>query len=421
LLTERIGRHEAAIVTSLMAVGLLVRVTIAHPWAPGPAFTAHLVGHQDQCWYPGFQLAADLAWYVVGGDVAGYVLLHVIVMMLGSAASWPLSAELGFSAHKRVVAVGALTFLPYYVSVAARQPQVGWCIATGIVATWLLVRWHNRGYRWRDGLLFGFATIISCLFRPTMLFGLVAALVLLVAWSRRSRVPVAVVATVSALGLAALHAARIPMAAMNPAGNPRWSMYCSDYLTAFPPLSGYNLYVSNSPFTIPFVLQHRNGSMEAWTLERHPLPVNAEGQALDFHDSAELTRITVDWMRQHPWVSLAGFIMKALKFWEPVLADAAVRPLSENAVYSIPYAIYLPLAMLGAYRALRRRDLRNTLLTALVIGFFLPHILFFGVTRMRMSIEFCLVLLAVRAVTDESVRGRKPRAHRRGTNQETWL
>lgn len=325
----------------ILALGALVRWAIA--WqAPGPGYQLFLDRNPDQCWYAGYQLLVDLTWRAAHGHVAIEELVQVAGSMIAPAATWALARELGLPARRRTAAAAAVCFLPYYLSVATRQPQVGWCISTGALATWLLVRWRNQQYNPVDGARFGAAAIVAAFFRPTMLFAIAGGLVFLRLVDRQSRARVVAMAAAITCTLVLISTARVPMSWLTAASTGPWSSYCFKYVTAFPPLSGYNLYVGNGPTTVPFALQHAEGSMERYALARRPFPPGLRDRPDSPARDRELTRLAGGWVLEHPLEAASGFVAKAYKFWEPVLPNAAERPIVENLLYSVPYLLYLP-------------------------------------------------------------------------------
>jgi hypothetical protein len=237
------------------------------------------------------------------------------------------------------------------------------------------------------------AGIAAVMIRPTFAFfaaGLVVAEGLRI-WRRRLG---AVAALCCALG--ALQAAQIPQSALDPAGINRNHTYYGPFVP-FIPLFNYNLYIGNGPETIGYVLQHEIGSMEGYVLNRRPIPAGADM----FSDT--LKEQTFAWLDAHPIEGALGFLAKGLKYVEPVLPDAGARSLATNVSYTLPYLAYGLLALSSLFLV------RTQLTLALWLGWLMhlvPHVLLFGVARMRMNVEFVWLLLAVMAW--EALRKREP-------------
>jgi hypothetical protein len=92
-------------------------------------------------------------------------------------------------------------------------------------------------------------------------------------------------------------------------------------------------------------------------------------------------------------------VWKGIRYWDVRLEDADDNPLLWNLAFTGPYLVYGPLALLGALRMLRRgHGVLLAALGALLLAYWLPHLVFFPTIRMRMTTEFALVVMAAYAV-----------------------
>jgi hypothetical protein len=77
------------------------------------------------------------------------------------------------------------------------------------------------------------------------------------------------------------------------------------------------------------------------------------------------------------------------------MEDAEENPLLWNLAYTGPYLACLALGALGAAAMLRSGQGRALLLVAAVlVSYWIPHLVMFPTIRMRMTTEFLLIILA---------------------------
>jgi hypothetical protein len=406
MLKFELYRYEKWLFGLIIAGGFAARLIVSKPWSPGPAYTSHLIGKQDQCWYSGFQLIMDLLWHWTGGRASYLVLIQVAVFSILLIPIKSIAADLGLSANRRIFAFAAVVFLPYYVATSANQPQVAWSIGLATLSIWSILRWRRNKYSWNDGLLFLVIAVVTCLFRPSILPALLGALLTMILFCRECRRRTVLLAAAMYFSLFLIHQLSVPMQSLNPSGNPSWASYCVKTLTPFPYLTGYNLYLSNSPYTFDFVKQHSNGSFEGYIWERLPMPEHI-ADPYDREGNAILTKHAIKWISENPGDAVLGIFAKLYKFLEPVLPDSASRRLSDNLLYTLPYIFYFGFFVRRMFDFSPARNINQTILLGALFGFLLPHLLIFGLVRMRMTFEFAIILIAA-TYKNEKVRAARP-------------
>ena len=96
---------------------------------------------------------------------------------------------------------------------------------------------------------------------------------------------------------------------------------------------------------------------------------------------------------------LALVPLKFARYWDWTLGGNVPHSQAEQWAYTIPYLVLLVLGSLGVVR-LWRDGHRSALAFLLIVmaGYMLPHLAVFGLIRMRMSVEWALILVGAAAM-----------------------
>jgi hypothetical protein len=343
--------------------------------------------------YPLYIAYASLLKVVSFSSPRVFILLGAAFQSLIGPLVLSISRELKLGASGGWLAVVGVAFLPYYVSIAGRQPQLGFTIVLVAWLLLLLLRWFASGFSAMGGALaIGVLGALMALLRPNVVFsvlvlyGVAIAIVVIrsgargaslatrAVWRSRVLVSVAVFACVQV------------------------AIFTSNWLRTGHPSpftnTGYNLYVSNNQYVGDYLWSHDMTSFED-TVFDHRIPAIIERTADPFEVDATFKRLALEYMRAHPVETIKSALVKGLRYWDFRLEDADRNGLGMNLAYSVPYLLSLLLAVYGI-RDLYERGLKTQLLVVLVFlfSYFLPHAVFFGTIRMRMTTEFMLVVLA---------------------------
>ncbi|MEI6246523.1 MAG: hypothetical protein WCQ64_15955, partial [Acidobacteriota bacterium] len=165
--------------------------------------------------------------------------------------------------------------------------------------------------------------------------------------------------------------------------------------TPLPANAGQNLVIGHRP-TIAAQLTDRtfNPALEPAVVE----PSSDGGGSLYDIDAAAAA---LAWrrIRDEPAAALALVPLKALRYWDWVLGRVPPHSRLEHLAYTAPYLALLLLAPSGAVQ-LWRTGRRSALafLLIVMVGYMLPHLVVFGLIRMRMSVEWALILVGAAAM-----------------------
>jgi hypothetical protein len=396
-----IGRLEAVPLGARLGVAwmvcLLPRAVVT--WRMGPISDylrfADPTAESHAYLYPAYEALARLLWACSGGSVLLHVGQHVALHAAVGPLVYLCCARLKLSPGAAWLSVLGVALLPYYVSLAARQPQTGLVIS--FVATLLLVflRWWDAAFSWRGGLTFAFLGFLSALLRPNLLVsvGLLYALALGYAGYRRATAtgsfspgaPGRILASGAVLGLLLVGLSAV-------------SQLRTGYASPFPPVAGYNLYIGHNEHVGAYLRRYDILSLEdIW--RDHGAPSEVLATHAPYERDRVLLRVGLDYAREHPGETLSNVLLKALRYWDVRLEDAEENPLLWNLGFTAPYLGYGCLAVLGIFWMLReRRGVALAILAVLLVSYWLPHLVFFPTIRMRMTTEFVLIVLAAHAL-----------------------
>jgi hypothetical protein len=346
-------------------------------------------------WYPLYSWIAGFFWILSQGSVPVYVGLHLVIHALIGPAVYLLATQLGFSRAGAWCSVAASGLLPYYVSIAARQANVGILIVLLAATLLSFVLWINRGFLHPLG---GFCATISFLLlalRPNALstIAFLYGLAVIVAWRGRGETPSgALRRRLWSVGLSV--AVFLILVGLQAWGNGRRT----GHFTPFTPNHGYNLYVGNNPHVLEYAARYDIMSLESAVLDTG-LPGEVAAASDPYIRDRILARIALEYMLADPLRTLRHALVKSLRYWDFRMERAATLPWFWNAALALPYLIYGPLAVLGGLRMWRRRRRFPLLvLGGSLVSYWLPHVVYFGSIRMRMATEFLLLMLAAYGV-----------------------
>lgn len=361
--------------------------------------------------YPLYIAYASLLKLVSFSSPRVFILLGAALQSLIGPLVLSISRELKLGPSGGWLAVLGVAFLPYYVSIAGRQPQLGFTI---VLVAWLLLlflRWFAVGFSAAGtSLAIGVLGALMALLRPNVVFSVVVlygvAISVVVVRSGARSVLAATRAVWRSRVLVSVAAFALVQGAI----------FASYFVRTGHPSpftnTGYNLYASNNQYVGDYLWSHDMTSLED-TVFDHRIPAIIARTADPFEVDATFKRLALEYMRAHPGETIKNTLVKGLRYWDFRLEDADRNSFGMNLAYSVPYLLSLLLAVLGI-RDLRERGLKTQLLVVLVFifSYFLPHAIFFGTIRMRMTTEFMLVVLAaggaVRGASLLRVKARAP-------------
>ena len=362
---------------------LLATVALGH----SPDYEAFIVGRPYTYWYPVYAGLARALWVVSGGHLLLYKALHAAVHALVGPAVYALAHGLRLPRHAAWLGVLGVAFLPYYVSAAARQPEPGFVIALFTVYMATFAQWARGGYRLGWGVAHAGLALLLFVERPNVLP--VVGLLFLVGWLHARRHGQGARGGV-VKGWLVFVALSVGLSLTVHAVTGRASLV--------PPNYGYNLYIGNNPYVPAYARADTFNSFEPIVWD-HGLPGRWPTWQETPEQERELAQIALEYVRTHPGQTLENIVWKTIRYWD-------IRPgrMNEKStlwmlLYTVPYLVYLPLALAGVVLLWRR----GARFAAVVLGlaplaYWLPHAVFFGAVRMRMTTEALLLLLAATAV-----------------------
>jgi len=166
----------------------------------------------------------------------------------------------------------------------------------------------------------------------------------------------------------------------------------------FTPLSanaGMNLAIGHGPGVAARLGDRTfNPALEPGTLDQTRTPDQPAYESDRAARDLAFARIGDD-----PATALALVPLKFMRYWDWRLGDNPPHSRVEHLAYSVPYLALLMLASAGAVW-LWRAGHRAALIFLLIVmaGYTLPYLAVFGLIRMRMSVEWALILVGAAAV-----------------------
>jgi hypothetical protein len=354
-------------------------------------------------WYPLYRALAEILWSVSAGSVAVFVTWHLALHAALGPIVYATARRLRLSSVAAWLAVLGVACLPYYVAVAARQPQVGVVISFVAMSFWCFLVWRDRNWDWKLGVVFAAVCFVSAVLRPNLLltdaalYGFAIISVIRAGQARTALPRILASGTLVALMVFGL-------AAESRMSTGHWS--------PFQPITGYNVWLGHNERVGEYLRRYDVLSVEDVT-RNHGLPASVVGIADPYERDAALGRLGVAHILANPGVTVQNTLWKAWRWWDIRLEDAERNPLWWNLTYSAPYLVYGVLALFGAAQLWRSRRRASIGLVALMLStYWLPHLVLFPTIRMRMTTEFLLVLLA-------AVAAAKLLEHARAATRET--
>lgn len=360
------------------------------------SYGAFVFERRNEYWYPAYEALAETLWAWSGESIDLHVGLHMLLHALLGPLAYLLARALDWSRRAAWLGVLGVSFVPYLIAVAGRQPQVG--IVLVAVATLLVVfaLWARGGYPLCLGLLFGLLGFGMLPLRPNALTVVVALLVFAAFRTRQRRAVWASAGCIVGLVLAVGS-----FQALRGGG-----------LSILPSVTGLNLYIGNNPDVAEYVRRYDIDSLQD-ALFASDVPETKQAGVPEA--DARLLELALTFIREHPGETLSNTFWKGVRYWDVRLEDAETTPRLSNLSYTVPYLIYGCLALFGAVRLWQRGD-RGTLafLTVVVLAYWAPHLVFYGTIRYRMTTEIVLILLAAYAVDETWTRLRSRGEQRAG-------
>lgn len=323
-------------------------------------------------WPPFYQVFAESAWRLSGGWVPAFVALHLAAHALVGAAVLLLAARLGLSRRTGWIAVVGCALLPYLLGASVRHLDVGVCVSIAALTAAAIAR-GTPAAGWWAGAWF--------LARPESLIAIAG----LAAWrwlatdvaGRRHVIRGAAVFALVVLGWSTANAVRFGR------------------FTPLPSNAGAN-----------FAIGYRPGIAErlADRSFNPPLDPVIDDSSPDIGGSLydiDAAAAALAWrrIRADPAGALALVPLKFARYWDWTLGGNVPHSQAEQWAYTIPYLVLLVLGSLGVVR-LWRDGHRSALAFLLIVmaGYMLPHLAVFGLIRMRMSVEWALILVGAAAM-----------------------
>jgi len=339
----------------------------------------------ESYWYPLYRGLAQVLWSLSAGSVNAHIAWHLMLHAALGPVVYAIARRLKLGAIAAWLAVAGVALLPYYVAVAARQPQVGVVITFVAASYWLFLVWRDRGWDARAGAAFAVVCFVSAMLRPNLLltdaalYG-VAIVATLRGGQIRTALPRVLLSGVAvALMLLALAgASHLRTGAWNP----------------FQPVTGYNLWLGHNARVGEYLQRYDVLSVEDVTRD-HGLPAEVAHIEDAYQRDAALGSLALTHILENPGLTLENTLWKAWRWWDVRLEDAERNPLWWNLAYTGPYVFYALFALAGAAMLFRSGRRGSLGLIALMLGsYWLPHLVLFPTIRMRMTTEFLLLMLA---------------------------
>lgn len=333
-------------------------------------------------WPPFFEALAELLWRLGGGHLFLYGLELIAVHALVGVAVLSIARALSLSPRASWLAVAGVALLPYYVATSVRQVDVGAIVAISALAVAVMAEWWARGSaraRWTVGV--AVAALLWFLARAEAIGPI--ALIFALAWWLPGRLTRARVVAASA-------AFTVLLVAWSGVNAARFG-----HFTPLPAHGGYHLWVGNHP----------GAAEELWRRDFNPTlvvepPGGADVPPEDaYATDAAASRAGWAFIVGQPAAFLRALPVKIYRYWDPQLDEQTPHSTVQRWAYTAPYVVYLPLAVFGGVMLWRRRSWWPLgVLTAVIVGYWAPHVLLYGLIRHRMTVEWALIILAAVAL-----------------------
>lgn len=341
--------------------------------------------------YPLYNSLSFLLWTVSYNQPLIYIGLFLLIQSLVGPLVLLLCRLFNFPSTASWLSVFGVAFLPYYVSVAARQPQVGFTIV--MFCAWLVsfVAWIKNGFNQRLGFLFSLMSFSLLLLRPNAISSIVVLYLYILgrtfigsskgktlkAWEDVTRV-------FTSIACFALLCSILVLLNFFSHGHP----------SLFTPNSGYNLYIGNNAWVSEYVKRYDILSLED-IVRDHGLPPEALAETNLYKRDNILKKIALEYATTNPVLTLKNSVLKYLRYWDFRMEDYEMNHLFWNLAYTIPYITMMIFAAAGIVFAFKQgQHSQLTILILVLASYSLPHAFFFGMIRMRMVTEFLLIMLA---------------------------
>lgn len=323
-------------------------------------------------WPPLYQAFAEVAWRASAGWAPAFMALHLAAHALVGVGVLLLASRLGLSRRTGWIAVAITALLPYLVIASVRHIDVGVFVSVAALAAAAMARADARAGWWAS------AWFLS---RPESLVAIIG----LGLWRWLNT---------DAEGRRRLRHAEIVFIAVLLA----WStsnLVRFDRFTLLPSNAGQNLYIGHRPGVAGRLADRSfNPQSDPDVID----PAIERGESSYAIDDAA-ARLALRHIRDDPAGALALVAVKFARYWDWTLGNNPPHSRVEALAYTVPYVAILVLALAGV-RQLWRTGQRRALafLAIVIVGYMLPHLVVFGLIRMRMNVEWALILVGAAAV-----------------------
>ncbi len=151
---------------------------------------------------------------------------------------------------------------------------------------------------------------------------------------------------------------------------------------------GYNLLVGNNRFASEFIGQRKFPTPE-YVVWQHP-----EMFCRDWNAQTECEKRNrenaVQYILENPGEQPALIWLKFLRYWDIFLPDD--NPPVKKIAYTVPFILILVAGLAGLIRAFRKNRDAIILLAGIQIFHMLPFLLYFSTIRMRIHLDFILMI-----------------------------
>ncbi|MFH1834795.1 MAG: hypothetical protein ABH851_01250 [Methanobacteriota archaeon] len=341
--------------------------------------------------YPLYQTVNSLLWTISFKQPLICLGLFLSIHAFVGPLVFLLSKLLNFPPTASWLSVFGVAFLPYYVSIAARQPQVGLTIVVFCAWVVVFVAWLKNGLSLRLGLILSIVSFALIMLRPNAMFTIgvlyLYSMYLILTGRKQGKT---VVAREGIIRVSISIAVFILLCSAFTLVN-----YVSHgHLNLFTPNSGYNLYIGNNALVGEYIRRYDILSLED-IVRDHGLPPEALAETNLYKRDNILKKIAIEYATTNPVLTLKNSVLKYLRYWDFRMEDYEMNHLFWNLAYTIPYITMMIFAAAGIVFAFKQgQHSQLTILILVLASYSLPHAFFFGMIRMRMVTEFLLVMLA---------------------------
>jgi len=367
---------------------------------PRLAFVAAFGYHPDtllapdhEYWYPLYRGLAPLLFMASGKRPAIDLGIHIVLAAMIGPVVYLLARRLGLPPAARWLAVVAVALLPYYVSMAGNQPQAGLTVPAFAAVLLLFTDWIWNGFPIGQGILVALSSVLLVTLRPNATVTLACLFaVACVVGVRADRASVGAGGRRVALSrvVACLIATGVFLAAWS------WiNQRSTGRFSPFPNIGGYNLFVGNNPHVGDYAGRYDFDSLEDFLLRQNLMEAPTADDRGRIEVDRRLAREALDYIADHPLQTLKNAGFKSLRYWDFRLEKADRNPFLWNLAYTLPYVCLVVLSLVGIRAMWRARlFLPLAILLGVILSYWLPHAIYYGTIRMRMTTEFALILLA---------------------------